>query len=93
MGDYDNRSENGIYYHFGYCIYMVELIEVFKEFGLPGVVIGALFYQNIQIMRELRAMNESTDSRLMEQAKQHNEERKEWRASLDRLAESAGESA
>lgn len=65
---------------------MLELLEIFKEFGLGGVVIGALFYQNIQIMKELRSMNESTDSRLIEQAKRHDEERKEWRAILDKLA-------
>lgn len=65
----------------------MELITTFQEFGLSGAVIGALFYQNIQVMRELRSMNEQADKRICEQSDRHNEERKEWRLALNRLSD------
>lgn len=65
----------------------MELIGLFKEFGLSGCVIGALFYQNIQIIRELKVMNEQADNRINEQANRHNDERKEWRNALDRFTD------
>lgn len=64
----------------------MEEIGIFKEFGLSGLVIGALFYQNWSLIKELRAMNESTDRRIDEQSNRHAIERDKINLTLDKLA-------
>jgi hypothetical protein len=65
----------------------MELITAFQEFGLSGAVIGALFYQNWSLIKELRALNDATDRRIDEQATRHNAEREKWLASVNRMTD------
>ena len=65
----------------------MEFIGIFKEFGLAGVVIGALFYQNWSLIKELRALNDATDKRIDEQSNRHNVEREKWLDSVNRMTD------
>ena len=65
----------------------MELITVFQEFGLSGAVIGALFYQNWSLIKELRALNDATDRRIDEQANRHNLEREKWLESVNKMTD------
>jgi len=63
----------------------MELLNIFQQFGLSGAVIGALFYQNYALIKELRALNDATDKRIDEQATRHNVEREKWLDSVNRM--------
>lgn len=63
----------------------MEEITAFKDFGFPAVAFGAMWILIKSLIVELRAMNESADKRINEQSNRHNEERKHWQDSVDKM--------
>lgn len=57
---------------------MDSLITSFSNYGLDGVVIGALFCALYLMIRELKTMNESHDKRIDALNNEHKAERAEW---------------
>ena len=56
----------------------MEIIGLFQQFGLGGIVIGALFYTNWNLVKEIKGLNEGHNARHEQRNKFHAEERDKW---------------
>lgn len=67
---------------------MDALITAFTAYGLSGVVIGALFVTLYMLIKELKVMNDTHDTRVDKVQLEHKEERGYWLQSYKDISES-----
>jgi len=56
----------------------MEIISLFQQFGLSGIVIGALFYTNWNLVKEIKGLNDAHNLRHEQRNELHAEERDKW---------------
>lgn len=57
---------------------MGDTLSIFGQYGLAGLVIGALFISLWLLLRSINSINDAHNSRAESLAKAHAEERSEW---------------
>ncbi len=56
----------------------MDVLALFSQFGLHGLVIGALFISLWLLIREIKLLNESHEKRIDAVSENHSEERESW---------------
>ena len=69
----------------------MELITIFKDYGLSGLVIGGLFLQNKFVMTEFRETIKEHERRFKELLEGHENERDTWRDTIEKLIDAISE--